>query len=184
MTITVVATVFQHAILRRRDQRDPLGVWAAREQVTGDASGGIQQVDIQVPANVRAGFVYNCQAAEMIGPDPSAMTSVTVRLLTNWPPSDSPGVAGADFHVNSPIGSFGDGSSKSGSNTGQPFINAALMKVLLFDPRSNPLAGVNLLEIWSSANTLAEPRIGTAWGYYWDRGVMDVPGGPRFPGAD
>jgi hypothetical protein len=54
--------------------------------------------------------------------------------------------------------------------------------LLLFDPR--PGAGdLVIAEIKYSDNVDAMTTIMELYGYYWDRSVLQAPGGPRHPGA-
>jgi len=54
--------------------------------------------------------------------------------------------------------------------------------ILLFDPR--PVAGAfDIVELEISVGVLDRNYAFECWGYYWDRQVLNTPGGPRHPGS-
>jgi len=184
MSIIAVGSVFESQLWPQGDARDPLGVWGLRVPVTGDASGGSIKVEVQVPAAKRAAFVYTCYSvniAKLAGL--VATESAKVRLLTNWPNVDAQeGVQGysslfltswsAPLGMSSPIGGL---ASTSPLQPNDRFI-------LLYDPSPSNAVMV-IVELEVNDNVLAETWSFEAYGYYWDRSVMNTPGGPRHPGA-
>ena len=90
-------------IWRQGDVRDPLGIWAARHIIVGDASTGSVKTTIQVPANNRAAHVYFCYDASFGQLNGTIVEVDTkVRLLTNWPDA-SPGVVGLQGYASNII---------------------------------------------------------------------------------
>lgn len=181
MTVTQTIDVFDSAVLRRRDVRDPLGIWAGRGAIAGDGGGGATVAQFQVPASRRAGHVYACYGLSVVGQAAPTVEadSFSARLLTNWPPSDSPGISGASFTrtvlaVNDGI--FG------GSGVGN-LLQSTDRFILLFDPRPDPTTSIVIAEAWANINVLNETHTFEIYGYYWDRIVQDAPGGPRHPGG-
>ncbi|KKL17299.1 hypothetical protein LCGC14_2486920, partial [marine sediment metagenome] len=54
--------------------------------------------------------------------------------------------------------------------------------ILIFDPRQG--AGVlNMIELEMGVNVNTDTYAFEAYGYYWDRSVLNAPGGPRHPGS-
>ncbi|MGR3295936.1 MAG: hypothetical protein ACUZ8A_06880, partial [Candidatus Bathyanammoxibius sp.] len=64
------------------------------------------------------------------------------------------------------------------------FINSIDRFLLLYDPRQPAsLGNTNILELQLAVNTDLATYSFEAYGYYWDRSVMQTPGGPRHPGS-
>lgn len=182
----VVLGVVQHAQLwAQGDIRDPLGVWGARVGATGDATGGSIKARIEVPAPQRAAYVHTCYSVNI-----ARLTGLTTtetaktRLLTNWPNiSPEPGVQAygslfltpwtAPVGLTSPIGGYA---------TNYP-LGPFDRFLLLYDPRSGINLPLTIAELEINDNILAETYAFEAYGYFWDRSVMDAPGGPRHPGS-
>jgi len=166
---------------RRRDDRDPLGIWAARGALVGDLSGGVIDATFGVPAELRAAYVYNVIFVSTQA-DGSSGSTHTVRLLTNWPPADKPGVQGASFIRTTEVGTTGKINNFAVGF--RPLIDPQMSKILLYDPRSAAAGRIDLLELWINDNDDSVTYIFEAYGWYWDRNLHEVPGGPRFPGSD
>lgn len=179
-TVDVIAT----ALWPQGDARDPLGIWGFRLGVTGDASGGSIKVTAQVPAERNAGLVYTIYSL-LIAQLTGTFASVTsrARILTNWPNIDS--IAGVQaYAANNVVQVSGDAdftSPLTGPFEGQ-FVRAHERFLLLFDPR--PAAGVlSLIELEYGNNEDTATYSFEGYGYYWDRSVLQAPGGPRHPGS-
>lgn len=161
-------------------------MWGSRVIVTGDASGGGIKAFSFVPEERRAAYVYTCYAVT-----PVQLTGTVAggqvakcRLLTNWPDIDpiNVGVQGystwfaaalaGNSSLTAPL--FGPGE--------YGLITANMRYILLFDFR--PTAGnMNILELEYSDNNLNDTYAFEAYGYFWDRAVLDTPGGLRHPGS-
>jgi len=184
MAISNTVEVATTALWPQGDIRDPLGIWGFRLLVTGDASGDGIKVTAFAPAGLRAAYVYACYDLNFVQLT-GALTAgdIKYRLLTNWPNVDQalPGVqaySSAVFLV-------------SGGNTGlsAPILGAQRQAVspnqrfmLLFDPRPGALA-LNIVEIEYFENVNAATYSFEGYGYYWDRSILNAPGGPRHPGS-
>jgi len=165
------------------DIRDPLGTWAARLGVTGDASGGSIKVTCTVPTDERDAHVYTCYDvvwAQLTGTH--STSGFKVRLLTNWPDIDPvPGIQGfstlntyqqtTDAEWTAPIAGIFDNA------TIQP-----LQRFILLMPRTGTPLGI--VEVEQGANVDLATYSFEFYGYYWDRAVLDAPGGPRHPGSN
>ena len=169
------------------DIRDPLGLWGARHRITGDASGGSVKTTILTPTGEGSAFVYQCMAVtvNIIDVVQIVNTIAKCRLLCNWPNID-PQVGVQAFNTTRFVNFAGSsnftdpvgGESAQGGN----FIQPNDRFILLYDPR--PTAGqLSIIELEVSDNVLATNYAFEAYGYYWDRSVMDAPGGPRHPGS-
>ncbi len=184
MAIAVEVAVEQLNLWPQGDARDPLGVWGARLGVTGDATANAIKVGFIVPADRKAAYVYTCYSvnySKLAGT--VGVTAVKVRLLTNWPNVDPiPGVQAYGTHVSA----IATGSAEFTSpliGLDRPIIGPADRFLLLYDPRA--IAGdMTIVEIEENDNTDGDTYSFEAYGYFWDRAVMDAPGGPRHPGSN
>jgi len=182
VTVTVLIPVQESSILRRRDLRDPLGVWTARGAGVGDGGGGVVLAQFVVPADRRAAHVYTCYAVTVVELAIAVVqaTQVSARLLTNWPVTETTGITGFSV-VNTRVA---DNDGVFPASPQGELIPPSWRYILLFDPRADPTSAITLVEAWPNDNTTDETYVFEVWGYYWDRNVLDAPGGPRHPGSD
>ena len=184
MAITQLAAVLQTATFIQGDARDPIGVWGGRNIITGDATGDFVSTVFFVPAERKAAYVYFCYGAQVskLG-GVAARNPIKCRLLTNWPNMDPiTGVQGFATHkvvlmegsasfVPPEYGPAGD------------LLNNFDRFIPLFDPRPIGL-DMNIVELTYENNVLADLYSFETYGYFYDRAVMDAPGGPRHPGSN
>lgn len=186
MSIIESVNIIETALWPQSDARDPLGVWGARDLVTGDASGGTIKSQIQIAAARRRSRIYTCYHAMSvsIGGATDTATVIKCRLLTNWPDIDvitegAQGFAGWKATTVS-AGNFTD--PDAGPN--EPLVLPNDRFILLFDPgvvnAGDPMV---IVEMERNANVNTALYSFEAYGYYWDREVLDTPGGPRHPGS-
>lgn len=183
MAIVNQVDIIANALWPQGDIRDPLGVWGFRLGVTGDATGGEIKVQAQVPADLAGRFIYACYSltfAQLTGT--IVATAIQSRLLTNWPNIDpQEGVQGYGSTLNNSMEANTNFSAPIGSSD-FALVPPAERYLLLFDPRAS--AGIlTLVELKISSNTDAATYAFEGYGYYWDRSVLNAPGGPRHPGA-
>ena len=186
MSQSTSADTFQVGLWPQQDARDPLGVWAARLGVTGDATGGEIKVQISVPADRRAAHIYTCYSANISGLVIAGATTLLAqcRLLTNWPDISSiAGVQGYSSNIMRTLQLQGGGTSPEGSTIGQ-LVQPSDRFLLLFDPRPQPGSAMPILELKLATQVDGDTYTFEAYGYFWDREVLDTPGGPRHPGAN
>lgn len=185
MAITQSGDVVPTGIFSPRDVRDPLGVWGVRIAVTGDATGVPITVQMNVSAERKAAYVFTCYniVATKLSGSTNSNVNLKSRLLTNWPNlSDSAGIQ-AFGTVRRTLLQF------DGSWTGQlyapadPILDRNDRFILLYDPRPSGGA-ITIIELQMPENENSATYAFEAYGYYWDRSVMDTPGGPRHPGND
>lgn len=182
MAITTSQGVLEHHIFATRDARDPLGVWTARAEVTGDASGGTIKIQFLAPQTNR---VYTCTMLTLSGDGLAASAIGKLRLLTNFPPAGPEGgTAGFSYNrvftvtreplITSPSDNWGaSGDDMGNSDT-----------LLLFGPLPQDPGAVAIVEMEVNSNVLNSAYFFEGWGYYWDKvAVLNAPGGPRFPGS-
>ncbi len=168
----------------QQDARDPLGVWGARKGVTGDATGGSVKVQINEVVDRIGGLIYTCYSAIAVGLS-GAFTDDAwkLRLLTGWPDIDE--LAGVQGY-GSAVDGLLDFNANFTAPTYVPNIQGLVQNqdrfLLLFDPRQQRVIHT-LLEIEVAQNLDLATYSFEAYGYYWDRSVMETPGGPRHPGA-
>lgn len=179
LTADLVAT----ALWPQGDIRDPLGVWGTRLPVTGDATGGGIKVASQAPAGIAGAYVYTVYSALIAILALDVNIEVKARLLTNWPDVDplNPGVQGYGSAFTTTLAGATNFTAPN-SVPERALIQPQDRYVLLFDPR--PVAGAfSILELEINENTDTRLYTFEAWGYYWDRSVLNAPGGLRHPGA-
>ena len=185
MAIEEQATVIQTALWPQGDMRDPLGIWGCRLGVTGDASGGSIKVQFRVPALRKSSYIYT--AYSVIGVQltgTATNVSIKTRLLTNWPDVDI-GVNGVQGYATA----FAATIVQDGQFTSPTAVpNTTLIRegdrfLLLFDPR--PTGGpLDIVELeWGENVDLATYSF-EGYGYFWDRSVLNAPGGLRHPGSN
>jgi len=191
MSIATTVAIIPTAIFTPRDIRDPLGVWGARQGVTGDATGNSITVDFVVPEARRAEFVYTCYSTNLtvlVGNSENAQ-GIRVRLLTNWPNIDP--LAGVQGYSTAIFGSVDTDANftapiagMSGTTPGYNFISPNDRFLLLYDPRPGVSGDMSIVQIEGAFNTNGTTYSFEAYGYYWDRAVMNTPGGLRHPGSN
>jgi len=167
------------------DIRDPLGVWGARLGVTGDASGGEIKVGITAAQAERAAYIYTCYSANVAVLLSTLGAPLTgwCRLLANWPDIDPVvGVQGYGSFIGLVIGVEELNTAPQGA-LGGTLIGPNDRFILLFDPRPQPTTDLTVVELKISEQVLADTYSFEAYGYYWDRSVLNAPGGPRHPGS-
>jgi len=183
MAIALLTEVVQSALWPQGDIRDPLGVWGFRQGITGDATGGGLKVSAFVPQDRAQAYLYTCYSAIFV-----QLTGVNTtmelksRLLTNWPDIDS--VAGIQGYATwlSVISDADDDYTAPRLGPSRPMINPLDRFILLFDPRQRA-DDMNILELEAGINTNAATYSAEGYGYFWDRSVLNAPGGPRHPGS-
>lgn len=186
MTVTINIPVVEHALWAQRDARDPLGVWAARNTVGGDGSGHVA-ANIVVPAARRRSHIYTCIHAitVLVGGTQELGGILKCRLLTNWPDATSEvaGVTGFATYRTTPTELMANARLPN-SGPARPFLEPNDRYVLLFDPSVVAVGSdMTIVEIDRDMSIATATYAFEAYGYYWDRGVLDAPGGPRHPGA-
>jgi len=185
MAIATAVNVITTALWPQGDIRDPLGVWGFRLGVTGDASGGSIKVTAQAAAEQAAAYLYTCYGVTIARITGTPVADLTkVRVLTSWPNIDP--VAGVQAFAKGAIGQLAGSSAFSAPVSLQSALTPLLEPndrfLLLFDPR--PSAGVLfLVELEMASNVDTETWSFEGYGYYWDRSVLNAPGGPRHPGS-
>jgi len=152
--------------------------------VTGDASGNPITVGYRIPLGKTGAFVYTCYrlTATLLTGSPTGNENLKVRLLTNWPNiSDVAGVQG--FGTLNIYDLRSDSLLTPGESAPErPIVEANDRFMLLYDPRARQ-ADMNIAEIVWSDNQDAATYAFEGYGYYWDRSVLNAPGGPRHPGS-
>ncbi len=186
MSITANADLIEWALWPQGDKRDPLGIWAFRSSILGDATGGFLKLLVGLPAARRAGHIYTCLSAQSTTLSGTAThAGITLRLLTNWPPADlGAGVTAYSTYMRILIGASAVGNFPTDGPFENPLVRENDRFILLFDPRPvETLGRLNIMEFIITDNTNTVLIGFEAWGYWWDRSVMDAPGGPRHPGT-
>ena len=184
MAVAGTVDVLESALWPQGDARDPLGIWGFRAALTGDATGGSVKMTAQVPALKRSAYVYTCYSvtiARTVGSN--VTTQGKLRLLTNWPNVDSQ--AGVQAYGSLQMGTIAGAPNFTAPNTGpfdQQMMEPNQRFLLLFDPRATGGA-MSILELEIDDNTDLDQWSFEGYGYFWDRAVMQAPGGPRHPGA-
>jgi len=184
MAITEVVEVQQTALWPQGDIRDPLGVWGFRLAVIGDASGDGVQVTAFVPRERKGAYIYTVYSALVVKVSGAAPVASTIkcRILTNWPNIDpQPGVQAYGSAI---FRSFTASTDLQAPIAGPD--DALILPqdrfLLILDP-SNSLDDMFILELGLGLNVLADVYSFEGYGYFWDRSVLNAPGGLRHPGS-
>lgn len=167
----------------QRDARDPLGIFGWRLTIPTDASGGSVKCSVDIEAGKRHAFVwkiFDMVIAQITGG--ALATNAKLRILTNWPNIDpQPGI---QAYSTLWVGSMGGNNSLTPPNTGifdvSP-LNGQQKDILIYDPSTT--AGIMPIAEQEVVNTDGLTYSFEGYGYYWDRSVMNTPGGPRNPGT-
>jgi len=184
MSIATTVAVVTAALWQQGDIRDPLGVWGSRLGVTGDATGGEIKVTAQVPIADSAAYmftVYSITLTQLTG-SLGAGVFAGARLLTNWPDVDP--VAGVQGYATFSIANIVQGIFTAPTTTPlEMLLKPNDRFILLFDPRPGRGSVLELVEMKWGENVDAATYSFETYGYYWDRSVLNAPGGPRHPGS-
>ncbi len=169
------------------DIRDPLGIWGFRRQVSADASGGNLNLTVASQSGVAPAYVYTVYSLT-IGQLTGVQTAllVKVRLLTNWPNVDlQAGVqAYGTIRVVQTTGSLGYSGELTGIGLeGAVGVTPLERFLLLYDPRAST-GEIDIINFQLPLNIDPSTWTFEGYGYYWDRSVMQAPGGPRHPGSN
>lgn len=184
MAIVELGVVREHQAWPQGDVRDPLGTWGIRHGVTGDASGGSIKVRGTVDEDKQGAFVYTCYYAMVVQLTgaPSTQTYKT-RLLTSWPNVDViPGIQAVSTYIAHQVRASTPTFTPPISGPREPDISPNDRFLLLYDPRQS--GGPTEIIEWEYDLNLEDATYSfEAYGYYWDRSVLQAPGGPRHPGS-
>jgi len=184
VAIASVVDVITNALWPQHDIRDPLGTWGFRLGVTGDASGGTVKVTARASAGQGPAYLYTVYSTIIVILQQAAVVAQQgkLRILTNWPNIDpQPGVqAYGSAHV---VTLDGDADFTAPLVMPREAMVTPLDRFLLiFDPRPSA-AVLDMIELELGQNVLADTYSFEGYGYYWDRSVLNAPGGPRHPGS-
>jgi len=178
-TVEVLAT----QTWQQGDIRDPLGIWGFRTQITGTGDGGGMKVNVLTPTGQGASYVYTAYSAiiTQVG-GPVLIIRAKIRLLTNWPNVDpQAGVQAYAVAHTVPLNGSGNFTLPQ-LMPDRPLVDPNDRFILLYDPR--PASGqLTIMELEINSNVTDDVFSYEGWGYFWDRSVMNSPGGPRHPGA-
>lgn len=178
MAIAETVEILEHQSFIQGDGRDPLGIWVARHGITGDATGGSIKVGFRPRSTDRLFTCYDVNLAGIAGGLSAA--DVKLRLLTNLPDADiavgvqayaSLRVVGSGFFAVSGLTAPIGGLNFEAIPPNQRFL------LLFANQDRDPI-----LEVETAENIDAATYSFEAYGYFWDRQVVNVPGGLRHPG--
>lgn len=188
MAVSIVIPVVEAQGWPQLTIRDPLGTWGGRGLATGDASGGGIRGTFQVEALKRSAFVYTLYSVNIAQLSGTVVTGpMRLDLLTNWPNIDP--LAGVQAYRSVVTGEFNgstlfpDIQASISSQNGAPHpMQPSDRFILLYDPRASG-GPMDIVLLTLAANSDMATYSFEAWGYYWDRSVLNAPGGPRHPGS-
>jgi len=181
MSIASFVALLATQMYPQGDVRDPLGVWGFRTAVTGDATGGEIKVIVQTPEGQAAAYVYTVYDL-LISQTSGAggLSEAKVRILSNWPNIDNQaGVQAYSTGLGFLVQQASGGISQPSALPRGGLISRNQRKILLFDPRQSP-DPIDIVEM-AVGNFDTRQMSFEGYGYYYDRSVMQAPGGPRHP---
>jgi len=167
----------------QRDARDPLGVFGWRVTQASDASGGSNKIVVKVEEDQRHAYVYKIYDMLIVQVAGTVIAAVSkMRILTNWPNIDVQ--AGIQAYGAIFLGGLTGSGSLTAPNSAfsglNPFSGNS-KELLIYDPSTtNGDMDIAEQEVVNSDNVTFSFE---GYGYYWDRAVMQTPGGPRNPGT-
>jgi len=187
MSFTVNKDVLVSGLFKQGDIRDPIGIWGGSVTINGDVTGGFLRVIFQVDPDdgwVSGIFAhYSVSVIQTIGALlTGAGSAVIFRINTNWPNIlQDPGIIPYNFTRSFQL--TGAAGLSPIAATEQPMVTSQERFLLSWDPRHITPQNLLLDQI-----EILNPGAGisinfTAYGYFWDRSVLDAPGGPRHPGS-
>ncbi len=184
MSIALTTEILATQTFIQGDARDPLGIWGGRLIVTGDGTVGGTKVTFQVPADRSAAYVYTCYSA-FVGQltPPIVIFQAKCRLLTNWP--DVGPISGVTGYSTTRVVALAGDDDFTAPMTGplDPLVSPNERFLLLYDPRPGRNSVLQLVELEYGGNLDTIQFAFEVSGYFWDRSVMEAPGGPRHPGS-
>jgi len=187
MAVEVLVEVIETALWPQGDIRDPLGVWGARTLLVGDASGGSLKARLFVPADKRSSYLYTFYSAQLTQVDGSAANNnMKLRILTNWPNIDEqPGVQAYSSAIFHSSGGADNDFTEPTSGPSIDLVGPNHRFLLCFDPRpQETLQAMGIADIELGSNLgVGTDWVAEAYGYFWDRSVLNAPGGLRHPGS-
>jgi len=173
------------ALWPQGDIRDPLGVWGFRLGITGDASGGSVRMVATESTGQKGAYIYTCYSllpALVTQASPND-TFCKARLLTNWPNVDSQAGVQAYNAIITSVTRTSTAATTPIGGPNPPLITSPDRFLLLFDPRQSGILR-DIIELELAANVLNDVYSFEGYGYYWDRSVLNAPGGLRHPGSN
>jgi len=182
MAIVDMVDILEHQIILQRDARDPLGVWVSRQAIAGDATGGSIKQEIRATATQTGGRIYTCHAVNMSGISGSVVSgSAKIRFLTNFPDADrTAGVQGfATLRVTGFTMDSGFTAPIAGLS-GETPASMAPTRILLFGPQLGATEAT-IVEVEFDQNVDGAVYSVETYGWFWDRQVLRIAGGPRYP---
>lgn len=184
MAVTVTVEAIESQLWPQGDIRDPLGIWGCRVAATGTGDGGSVKATVEVAAPKRSAYVYTCYGLTGIKTFAAGNATLTIRarLLTNWPNVDPQAGVQAFATSRSALLNIDTAFSAPDSSMNDDLLGSNGRFILLFDPRPTG-AAIQIIELEINDNVLNDLYIFEAYGYFWDRSVLQAPGGPRHPGA-
>ncbi len=181
MAITTLKDILASGLIFQGDARDPLGIWGGATSQVNSGSGGSTRITFRVgttDSNLSSVFAISGLSVLQESGTPRS-DLVKFRMFTNWPSVD---FQAAITPFNSAHAAVFVGSTLfTGGVAVAPFNDTvpAIRGLLSWDPRglSQPL----LLCEFEMANISGTTVLVSVQGYFWDRAVLNTPGGPRFP---
>lgn len=183
MAIVESAGILEHQLFKQGDARDPLGIWTIRHPLVGDASGGTIKVSFTSPNQSR---IYTCYGLNIAGVNLNTSGgSAKVRLLTNFPPGTPTGGVAAFSTLRIVNDGWDFQTNMTDPKVGLNFapINAVDRFILLFGPVPQGESPIAIVETEIINNVDGAGYVFEGYGYFWDRAILQVAGGPRHPGS-
>jgi len=169
-----------HNIFKQRDSRDPLGIWAFRSEQAGTATGGVFKVQVQSDEVDR---IFTCVGLNLTADGITVAVQGKYRLLCNQPPADlEGGQAGVSIARNIDVTNFSNATAPADNWDAISPYESQLEHILLFGGVQSSRDPQNILEMECGGNALTVTYFFEATGYFWDRQILESPGGPRWPG--
>lgn len=168
---------FKSSLARRGGQREPRGHCGLAFSFLGDASGGSATCNLAIPFSRSEDRVFMLKALKMRATTDPGQGHIICNL--QWPFLQVQGagpvvlVHAFDFNVEATLGTFNSGDA--GIETWPEWCRSLIFQTNLGSAVYWPVQAV-----WGT-NTNATTYLIDCWGYWWDKTVIGLPGGPRIP---
>jgi len=183
MSITIEKDVLVTGIFKQGDIRDPIGLWGGTTSINSDATGGKIRTSFRVDnEDAFLSGVFSIYSANVIQVTGLAATqNILFGINSNWPNIDqTPGITPYNGFIRATLS--GEDAFSPVAAVFPQLVGSLDRFRLIFDPRH--IAPQNMLLCqFEMVNVNAKSYLWSVYGYFWDRSVLDAPGGPRHPGS-
>jgi len=185
MSITIEKDCLVTGVWKQGDIRDPIGIFGGVTSITGNGDGTFIRVSMRIDSEdaFLSGLfaIYDATILQTLGSVQSV--DVLYRIFSNWPNIDQqPGITPFNSGiVRNMVGSNSWVSPRAAPDA--PLVQPLDRFRLIWDPRHLAPQNMLLCEWFINMPVAPVAYQFSVYGYFWDRSVLNAPGGPRHPGS-